>query len=293
MKVNIPVFSSRSRLWALILVSILLVVMSSAILLHGCARDGSDTDEQDGDDDAASKYDDCGYARVTVPEGCDGCHGAPPQTARHPNNNRCFRCHGYVVDEDFNFVQPDLHNNGVVEYAVGCASCHGWSLGMSPPQNLSGQCTAGIDGVGAHEAMRRGDIPAHQTACSNCHWVPLETWEQGHIDGDGMAEVAFKNLAVIDGANPTWDGETCSNVYCHGATLTGGDYKNPKWLDTSGDASHCGACHRITDPGGDASADCSSCHPTSLDSNRNILPRGTHINGHIDMAGESDEKGGL
>ncbi len=283
---------SRRKPWARVLASIACIGIVSLLLLYGCDRDGSDVDEDVADDDSMSDYDDCGYEKVSVPAGCGECHGAPPKTARHPDNNRCYRCHGYVVDEYFNFVQPELHKNGQVDYAVGCTSCHGWNLGASPPQNLNGECSAGLDGVGAHEAMRRGDIPAHQTACSNCHWVPLETWEEGHIDGDGVAEVAFKNLATVDGANPMWDGGKCSNVYCHGATLTGGDYKNPVWLDTSGDASRCGACHRITDPSGDASADCSSCHPTTLDSDRNILPRGTHINGHIDMADESEEKGG-
>jgi len=229
------------------------------------------------------QLDDCGYPVVTVPEGCRACHGAPPDTVRHPPNNRCFRCHGYVIDEDFNFSQPDLHQNGSVEYAVGCSSCHGWDRGVSPPQSLAGGCTPGTAGTGAHEAMRRNAPVAHQVNCSNCHVVPLSNWSEGHIDGDGKAEVVFSNLAVADGAAPVWNGSTCAGVYCHGATLQGGTNTEPDWQDTSGAAGACGACHRLTDPDGNPDVDCSSCHPSSVDGNRNILPFGTHINGTIDL----------
>ncbi len=102
-------------------------------------------------------------------------------------------------------------------------------------------------------------------------------------DGDRRAEVIFGNLATADGAEPSWDGETCSNTYCHGATLTGGFLKNPRWQDTSREPGRCGACHRITDPDGNADADCASCHPKSVDKDRNILDYGTHLNGHLDM----------
>ncbi len=227
--------------------------------------------------------DDCGYAVVTVPEGCDACHGAPPTKSTHPPNNRCFRCHGQVVDKTFAFIQSGMHQNGTVEYAVGCTSCHGWDLGVSPPQNLKGKCSEGINGTGAHAALRRDAVPAHQVNCSNCHSVPLSTWADGHIDGDGQAEVVFSNLAVAGNAVPVWDGKTCANVYCHGATLTGGDYKEPGWYETGGRAGECGACHRLTDPQGNADADCHSCHPTSVNSANAILPYGTHINGVIDL----------
>ena len=102
------------------------------------------------------------------------------------------------------------------------------------------------------------------------------------------AEVRFSHLAVHDGANPGYDAEThvCSNVYCHGATLPGGDHKEPGFYDTSGAAAQCGACHHLTDPDGNEDADCSSCHPTSVDSERHILSLGSHLNGHIDMGEE-------
>jgi predicted CxxxxCH...CXXCH cytochrome family protein len=135
--------------------------------------------------------------------------------------------------------------------------------------------------------MRRTTIPAHQVNCSNCHTVPLSTWDAGHIDGDGLAEVNFKNLAVANGAAPVWDGQTCLGVYCHGATLSGGDHKEPDWFDTTGTAGLCGACHRLTDPQGNLNADCHSCHPTSVSPANEILPFGTHVNGSIDLDNET------
>jgi predicted CxxxxCH...CXXCH cytochrome family protein len=229
--------------------------------------------------------DDCGYPVVQVPAGCTGCHGAPPVSGKHPFNTRCYRCHGTVIDSSFTFLQTNLHNNGTVDYAVGCSSCHGWNQGASPPQNLKGECGPGLDGVGAHKAMRMGTTLVHQAACSNCHVVPLSTWAEGHIDGDGKAEVVFSGLAKAGGAQPVWNGTTCKNVYCHGATLKGGDYKEPAWKDTSGAASRCGACHSLADPDNNTAADCSSCHPGTVAPDRSILPLGDHLNGVIDTAG--------
>jgi predicted CxxxxCH...CXXCH cytochrome family protein len=235
---------------------------------------------------ASAAVDDCGYPVAQVPEGCTGCHGAPPakgQHGKHPGNTRCYRCHGTVIDSNFTFLPTQLHNNGTVDYAVGCSSCHGWNQGVSPPQNLKGECGQGLDGVGAHKAMRMSAIPVHQVACSNCHVVPLSLWASGH--DNGTVEVRFSGLAQAGGAQPVWNGSTCKNVYCHGATLIGGDYKEPAWRDTSGAASRCGACHRLADPDNNTAADCSSCHPGTVAPDRSILPFGDHLNGVIDTAG--------
>jgi predicted CxxxxCH...CXXCH cytochrome family protein len=271
----------------------ILVVATLSCSSSGSSGDDADDVEkevatQDVVDPGPSAPEGCVYPGVFAPAGCDVCHGAPPDTATHPPNPWCWRCHGYVIDADYAFVQPALHKNGAVEVAVGCSSCHGWSLGVSPPQGLDGACENDAPGVGAHAAMRRGGPAAHHTGCNNCHVVPSETWAEGHIDGDGRAEVVFGMLATVGGAEPVWDGETCSNVYCHGATLTGGTGKimPPSWRDTSRRAGRCGACHRLTDPEGDGEADCSACHPSSVDAERNILEHGTHLNGHIDLRDE-------
>lgn len=274
----------RARLfWLLVLLAF------AAVFAAGCHSNGSGGDDDNaGDDDddndtSPATVDDCGFPIYEIPSGCANCHDMPPKTMRHPENARCYRCHGAVIAADYSFIQPALHQDGEVEYAVGCTSCHGWNLGTSPPQNLKGECGADKRGVGSHAAMRDDPIPAHRVNCSNCHVVPLEVWETGHIDGDGKVEVTFANLATINGARPVWDGTKCTGVYCHGATLQGGTYKEPVWGETGGKASQCGACHRLTDPEGNADANCAACHPTSVDAQRNILEAGTHINGVIDL----------
>lgn len=237
---------------------------------------------------AAGAVDDCGYAVVPVPAACTACHGAPPAKSAHgphPANSRCYRCHGAVFDQSLAPLPTGLHNNGTVDYAVGCSSCHGWNQGVSPPQNLRGECSPGLDGVGAHKAMRMSATPVHQVACANCHVVPLSTWAAGHIDADGRAEVVFSGLATAGGAQPAWNGTTCENVYCHGATLKGGTHTTPVWKDTSGAAGRCGACHGLADPDGDTAADCAACHPGTVAGDGTILPYGDHLNGIVDTVG--------
>ena len=54
--------------------------------------------------------------------------------------------------------------------------------------------------------------------CATCHTVPQEIGDPGHIDTELPAEV--KLAGIGDGG--TWDraAQTCTNTYCHGATLT-------------------------------------------------------------------------
>ena len=249
----------------------------------GPAADAETDSTADSAADVPTAPPNCTFPEVDVPAQCSTCHAAPPDTPRHPPNAACWRCHGHVVAEDFSFLPTGLHDNGTVDVMVGCSSCHGWDLGVAPPQGLRGECAYGGPGVGAHAAMRRDAIPAHRTGCVNCHQVPTAIWAEGHVDGDGIAEVEFRGLAVRDGAAPVWDGETCAGVYCHGATLIDGDHQEPGWWDTDGAAGRCGGCHRLTDPDGDPDADCHACHPTSVGEDQQPLPFGTHINGRIDL----------
>jgi predicted CxxxxCH...CXXCH cytochrome family protein len=217
---------------------------------------------------------------VVTPTGCAVCHGMPPTEKNHPPNARCWRCHGYTIERGFTFANEKLHQNGKVDVAVGCTSCHGWNLGVSPPPDLTGDCTAGTRGVGAHLAMRMAALPVHKVGCSNCHPVPLALGSPGH--NDGKRDVVFAELAIAGGVKPTWDGQKCADVYCHGATLTGGTLKTPSWTDTSRAAGACGACHALATPDGKTGVDCSPCHPTTVGKDGKLLPRGTHLNGKVE-----------
>jgi predicted CxxxxCH...CXXCH cytochrome family protein len=281
-----------------------LTVLCVFILFPACTHKNQGDDSSNAADDTAGDdtdqgvppgaLDDCNFRTPIIPHGCDDCHGTPPVSSRHPPNNKCWRCHGNVVDEDLHFVNVSLHKNGTVDYSVGCNSCHGWDTDVSPSQNLKGECGIEKSGNGAHKAMRFASIPANSVNCTNCHKVPLTTWEKGHIDGDNKSEIVFSNLATMNGAKPVWNDttKTCSGVYCHGATLTGGTLKEPNFYDASHKAGQCGACHRLTDPSGNTGVDCHSCHPTTVAEDGTLIPRGTHLNGVIDMADKSKNKRG-
>jgi predicted CxxxxCH...CXXCH cytochrome family protein len=278
-----------------------LAVVAGALACSGGNATNDVSDVLSGDatgevDAVPTGLDDCGRPRATVPEGCSGCHGAPP-AAPHVPNAHCERCHGFdvgVVDGQVAITRPELHQDGTVQVAVGCSSCHGWDLGVSPPQDLRAGCDPASRGVGSHRAMREAPLLAHRVGCPNCHVVPTEVDQAGHLDGDNVAEVTFGMLATVGGVTPVWNGTTCASVYCHGATLKGGTLKTPTWGDASGAASACGACHALAAPDGDTEADCSSCHPTSVDEARDILPAGTHLDGVVDLVdGLAPAEGGL
>lgn len=225
------------------------------------------------EEEESPALDDCGRAILVVPVGCDGCHGAPPTGANHPASNRCYVCHGEVIDENFGAVQAELHENGTVNTSMTCSACHGLGSDFAPPQDLAGSCDPTSRGNGVHAA--------HKGYCVECHVVPPTDEAEGHLDGDNRAEVVFSGLATTGGLTPAWNAETgtCSAVYCHGESLDGGTLKTPTWDDTTGQASACGACHALEDPSGHTDADCHSCHSTSVDENQTIIPGGSHLNG--------------
>ena len=161
-----------------------------------------------------------------------------------------------------------------------CASCHGadFSGGKSQVSCLS--CHR--DGPTACTTCH-GDGPtsdahavhaAKHVACAECHKVPARWDDDGHILHGGVAitgpaPVMFGALAATTHASadragpPSWDGETCRNVYCHGDALhaAGGAATQPRWRDPA-PAGGCDHCH-ASPPPGHASADCATCHPAS------------------------------
>lgn len=151
---------------------------------------------------------------------------------------------------------------------LGCAqTCHGDTYSIAPPRNLSGQIDTTLQTVGAHRSHLLPDSPFYlNVACSDCHVVPATPGDEGHIDGDGVAELTFGDRATNNGQlTPTFDGQNCSNVYCHGSTLTGGLESSPTWTQVSGQQLNCGSCHGMPPPPPHATgASCGDCHTTLL-----------------------------
>ena len=160
-----------------------------------------------------------------------------------------------------------------------CANCHG--------EKFDGG-TSGVSCLGCHTAGPTACVTCHgagptsnahpvhlgnAVTCNECHVVPTNWDDDGHILHDGVAitapaKVTFGARAAltIDPADragaPSFDGTTCRNVYCHGDALhaAGGTKSEPRWDDAS--APTCASCHGDPPPS-HARSDCATCHPTS------------------------------
>jgi len=222
---------------------------------------------------------------------CGACHGFPPPDP-HPENNICWPCHPDTVDRANEIdISSGKHVNGTVEVAgMNCNSCHGSEDNAAPPVSTTGSSDTGDTEVGAHQShVRDGDLRM-ALACDNCHVVPADVNDPGHLD-DPPAEITWGDLAKTGGLEPEWDRNEnkCSNTYCHGVTLSGGNITEPEWTKVDGTQSACGTCHGIPPsrphPG---NPNCWMCHPETVDeSNEIIVAAGRHVDGEIQV-GSSD-----
>lgn len=231
------------------------------------------------------------------PLGCDSCHGQPP--ADHPGDD-CKVCHVAAVNEDNELADLSLHLDRSVTFAAqeGCGGiCHGTEGNPAPAPDLEGRTDPRLVTVGLHDAhlFPRSGLGL-AVACEECHRVPREVVEFGHLDG-GNAEVfppvqGVSTLASADNAMPTWNRETatCSDVYCHGGGDTLGADTSPGivrevvWNDPDSNQVYCGSCHGVPPSTPihapiESLTECSGCHPTTVDEFGNILPQGDHLNG--------------
>jgi predicted CxxxxCH...CXXCH cytochrome family protein len=117
-----------------------------------------------------------------------------------------------------------------------------------------------------------------------CHLVPVEVGQEGHVD-PLPSEVVFGPLASTGGLRPSWDRETgqCSNVYCHGAWMSGGSNPAPRWTVVDGSQVVCGSCHSRPPPEPHQQRpDCESCHWDTVDEKGELITDGLHINGEVE-----------
>ncbi len=215
---------------------------------------------------------------------CQQCHGTDYKGGIA--NSSCLTCHPTTPED--------------------CTTCHGGVDNQTgaPPEDLLGNRTSDAPGVGAHTSHLNGVSLSTGFVCETCHVVPDSFNDPGHVDSNLPAEVLFSNLAVIDGANPVWDGsaDRCSNSFCHGswrlakaesnfpniyiADEMKGNEASPKWTDPG--TAVCGTCH-ILPPAGHAPAElnqCSVCHKSVVDARGNIIDKTKHVNGQVNVFGD-------
>jgi predicted CxxxxCH...CXXCH cytochrome family protein len=217
----------------------------------------------------------------TSSEACGSCHGLPPPLP-HPTDRTCSHCHGAVIGADGKFIAPELHVDGSVQLAPVpvCAQCHGSGETGRVPPDLSGSFEPTSRGVGAHTRHLEASNTHGAFPCTSCHRPPERVDSPGHLDDDGRAELVFSGLATAHGHQPNYDADklTCSDTYCHGATV-------PNWTMPKATAEICGSCHGLP-PGlpHPPRSDCENCHGAVAGKGLTILAADHHVDGQVDLA---------
>lgn len=226
----------------------------------------------------------------TEPLHCESCHGYPP-AAPHPQMLACERCHAPIIDAAGTIVTPSRHVDGVVDVdlPVACGACHGDATSPAPPVDLAGNVATSFRGVGAHRVHVEGTSTSRAVPCDECHRVPEQVIETGHVDTFGTAELRFRGVARAFGASPSFDGATCADTYCHGDRFvlghdSGGLATQPIWTLTDGSQSLCTSCHGLPPPPPHPPGPsfCSDCHPT-IGFPLEILDPSRHVDGVVDL----------
>jgi predicted CxxxxCH...CXXCH cytochrome family protein len=232
----------------------------------------------DKDGDSTQTAADLSFSQTSTPTlgSCKNtyCHGtsSPTWGTDLSGTSQCYRCHG---DE----ANP---NN-------------------APPVDTAGDTAATDPEVGAHQAhLQSTDNYSSDIACNECHTVPTNVGDAGHIDDALPADITFGNIADggDDGqanASPSYNYNTgtCSNVYCHDETYFKngwGSGTDPTWNDTTyiqGNSGDCNNCHGYP-PGGGHPADnnCTGCHSHVNGTNDGFTDATLHVNGTVEGGGD-------
>jgi hypothetical protein len=219
--------------------------------------------------------------------GCKTCHGN--NYAGGLSSPSCKTCHSQSAGPE------------------ACNTCHGsfTEAGKyAPPKDLSGNTSTTAKGVGAHSNHLSDTKTGAVTACTECHKVPQQAYESGHMNG--ATEIIFGATAkqnTISSPAYNYGDNRCSNTYCHGGfkfkksdapanhqyiytedQMTGNNY-SPKWNKVDGGEAACGTCHGLP-PKGHIQVDlkfCVNCHGSVINEAGQIINKTKHINGKIDM----------
>ncbi|MDE3058046.1 MAG: hypothetical protein KGJ59_08830 [Bacteroidota bacterium] len=247
--------------------------------------------------------------------------------AEHYDWATCGRCHAKNFEGGTSGVSCEASGchvsaNGTQKSPESCNTCHGSfraeasdTLSWAPPRAVNGDTITTSRGVGAHQVHVNADASGQRVECKECHTVPTEVFQAGHLDASASAKVVFNGTrAVTVTANgtlvphPSYDPAAlqCSNTFCHGNwkalkssaptinqqfysdSVMVGNNDSPQWTGGASQAA-CGTCHGLPPQGhvplaGNlAGAKCSDCHQGVVDANNNILNTGLHMNGKIDV----------
>jgi predicted CxxxxCH...CXXCH cytochrome family protein len=206
--------------------------------------------------------------------GCKSCHGTNLDGVGGSGPS-CATCHASA---------------GIASWQTSCTFCHGsrTSGASNPPVDTQGGSAATNVSVGVHASHVNTTLAA-KIGCVQCH--PDRTGssvitDAGHIDGNGIAEVAFGTLAKTGAVTPVYTrtsatSATCASTYCHG-NFVGGANATPSWTSTT--QVGCTSCHGAPPSIGAKSHHafraCGDCHVSYTSSAANAT---LHLNGRKDV----------
>jgi predicted CxxxxCH...CXXCH cytochrome family protein len=189
------------------------------------------------------------------------------------------------------------HDNG--GGPENCATCHG-TTNPAPPKDLAGNTTTNFPGVGAHQKH----MTANEGLCIECHITPVGgIFDPRHIDTTPGAEIVWGGLANLRTnlpgtpyytsslptvtPRPSYDGDRCSNTYCHGAFKNGNQANAPHWTDSTTASGACGTCHGLPPVGQHPTSNfCAGCHVDVVDADLHFINPQKHANGKLNVYGE-------
>jgi len=194
------------------------------------------------------------YVNDTGTGVCQGCHNVPETGGKSPEEHDskkagdCNKCH--------------FHSSAAGSFSGNCGQCHGMPPSSSTPGagGLATPATGALGGAaGAHVAHVSTGL---KMECNGCHAgysnrvMPNNTIDIG-FEINGVNVPGFTNVLnsgtynntntlsngyVFTGSVGSGANQTCSAIYCHGSTLTGGSNTSPSWVGGSSQV-QCGTCH--------------------------------------------------
>lgn len=165
-----------------------------------------------------------------------------PVTAKHAVNTgyvgKCSTsaCHGQGAPTWGASAASPV--NGFPFSSNQCEKCHGSATSNPFYSTAIPKETSNINSkVGAHTAHITASESLHPgLGCNDCHGT-VSLNDTTHMNG--VTSFSWSALAKTGNLSPSYDPATgkCSNVYCHGAAMAGGDAsgtgRTPVWTDSS------------------------------------------------------------
>ncbi len=231
---------------------------------------------------------------------CITCHAVPSQSTLHlalktdaPGFD-CQACHvGLNVSDGKYAIASPAHMNGVVDSSYNTVWLN-QKMVISSTNYESQTCSA----IACHELPAATGI--HHLTDTNTYAYSCATCHEGYAVGDSnyihstnhANDVVNVHYAPVWGAGSTqtMEGQTCSNIACHGAgkeNASGIEWNSASTMDTE---TNCKSCHNTSPEIGakhkGGIANCSMCHSsvvTGPEDSLRITDFSKHINGQLDL----------